>query len=75
MLGKVIETLKEPPQTIYFQQMQDVEFLSELKLFGRNQNETSGLRRFLCADSEAAYLVGIANFDRSISKPTLEARI
>ena len=43
LLGKVIETLKEPPQTIYFQQMQDVEFLSELKLFGRNQNETSGL--------------------------------
>ena len=55
--------------------MQDVEFLSELKVFGRNQNETNGLRRFLCADSEAAYLVGIANFDRSISKPTLEARI
>ena len=55
--------------------MQDVEFLSELKVFGRNQNETSGLRRFLCADSEAAYLVGIANFDRSITKPTLEARI
>ena len=55
--------------------MQDVEFLGELELFGRNQNEAKDLRRCLCADSEAAYLVGITNFDRNVYKPALEAKI
>ena len=61
MINQVVETLKEPPQTIFIQSVQDVELFAELNEFAKSMKmKQEDLRMMLLTDGKSVNIIGFS---------------